>query len=60
MAKSTGTKPRRSRGEGAITELPDGRFRGAIWLTHPDGTTHRKYVRGRTRAEVTRKFVAIR
>jgi hypothetical protein len=24
--------PRRSRGEGAITDLGKGRFRGAIWL----------------------------
>lgn len=60
MTKSNGTKARRSRGEGAITELSDGRFRGAVWLTRPDGTTQRKYVRGRTRAEVTRKFEAIR
>ncbi len=60
MAKSNGTRARRSRGEGAITELPDGRFRGAVWLTRPDGATQRKYVRGRTRAEVTRKFEAIR
>ena len=61
MAKSTGPKPaRRSPGEGSVTELPDGRLRGAIWLPRLDGTMVRKYVRGRTRAEVSRKFDALR
>lgn len=61
MPKSTATSPpRRSRGEGAITPLEDGRFRGAIWLPRLDGTMVRKYVRGKTRAEVSRKFEALR
>ena len=53
MPKSSATtRPRRSKGEGAITELPDGRFRGAICLDDPDGNTRRKYVRGRDRKSV--------
>lgn len=61
MSKDTATnRPRRSKGEGSITELPDGRYRGAIWLPRVDGTLVRKYVRGRTRAEVSRKFTDLR
>lgn len=61
MSKDTATsRPRRSKGEGSITELEDGRFRGAIWLPDPDGNARRKYVRGRTRAEVSRKFTELR
>jgi hypothetical protein len=58
MPKDTAaSRARRSRGEGAITELPNGRFRGAIWLPDADGNQRRKFVRGRSRAEVSRKTV---
>jgi integrase len=61
MTKDTArTRPRRSKGEGAITELRDGRFRGALWLPDADGNMRRKYVRGRSRAEVSRKFTDLR
>jgi integrase len=68
MPKDTAKGPRRSRGEGAITELhgdptrPDRvtGYRGAIWLTRLDGTRIRRFVRGRTRSEVSRKFDALR
>jgi integrase len=61
MTKDSPSKrPRRSKGEGAITELRDGRFRGAIWLPDPAGNMRRKFVRGRSRAEVSRKFVELR
>jgi integrase len=53
-------RPRRSRGEGAISDLGEGRFRGAIWLPDVDGNMRRKYVRGRSRAEVSRKFADVR
>lgn len=60
MQKST-ARPRRSRGEGAIYETTDGRLRGHVDLPHPDGNrTVRRYVSGRTRAEVVRKLEALR
>ncbi len=58
MAKSTA---RRSAGEGAIYPTADGRLRGSLVLPHPDGTRSvRRYVSGRTRADVVRKFEALR
>lgn len=61
MPKDTPSKrPRRSRGEGAIYETTDGRVRGSILLPTPDGKLRRKYVSGRTRAEVSRKFERLR
>lgn len=58
MGKSTA---RRSRGEGAVYPTKDGRVRGSILLPHPDGNrTVRRYVSGRTRAEVVRKLDALR
>lgn len=58
MVKSTARRTsRRSAGEGAIIETADGRLRGRAILPHPDGTrTVRRYVSGRTRAEVVRKL----
>ena len=53
--------PRRSRGEGAIYSTTDGRLRGSILLPHPDGNRSiRRYVSGRTRAEIVRKFDDLR
>lgn len=61
MPKDTATgRTRRSRGDGAITELPDGRYRGALWVRRLDGTMVRKYARGASRAEVVRKFAKLR
>lgn len=62
MPKSTGPRrPRRSRGEGMIYEAPDGRVRGSLLLPHPDGTKSvRRWVSGRTRAEVVRKLDDLR
>ena len=62
MDESTARKaPRRSAGEGAIYETTDGRLRGSIVLPHPDGDRSiRRYVSGRTRAEVVRKFDDLR
>jgi integrase len=62
MAESTGrSKPRRSRGEASVYPTKDGRVRGAILLPHPDGTpTIRRYVSGRTRADVVRKLDELR
>jgi integrase len=57
----TASRPRRSRGEGAIYPTADGRLRGSLVLPHPDGTRSvRRYVSGRTRAEVVRKLDEIR
>ena len=43
---------RRGNGEGSIYQLPDGRWRGSVFLGYRDGKPHRKYVTRRTRAEV--------
>ena len=61
MAESTARRPRRSRGEGAIYPTADGRLRGSLVLPHPDGTrTIKRYVSGRTRAEVVRRLDELR
>lgn len=62
MDKDTARRaPRRSRGEGSIYPTKDGRLRGSIVLPHPDGDrTIRRFVSGRTRAEVVRKLDALR
>ncbi len=43
---------RRGNGEGSIYQLPNGRWRGSVFLGYRDGKPHRKYVTRRTRAEV--------
>lgn len=43
---------RRGNGEGSIYQLPDGRWRGAVFLGYRNGKPYRKYVTRRTRAEV--------
>ncbi len=61
MAESTAKAPRRSAGEGAIYTTGDGRLRGSIVLPHPDGNRSvRRYVSGRTRAEVVRNIGKLR
>lgn len=61
MPKSTGGPGRRSRGEGSVYPTADGRLRGAVVLAHPDGErTVRRYVSGRTRAEVVRRMAELR
>ena len=42
----------RANGEGSIYQLPDGRWRGSVFLGYRDGKPHRKYVTRRTRTEV--------
>ena len=52
---------RRTNGEGSIYPAGDGRLRGAITLTNPlTGQSVRRYVSGRTRAEVVRRLEALR
>lgn len=47
-----GRTGRRGNGEGSIYQLPDGRWRGSVFLGYRDGKPHRKYVTRRTRALV--------
>src|SRR5438105_2590785 len=49
----TGQRRARKRGnsEGSIYRLPDGRWRGSVFLGYRNGKPHRKYVTRRTRAE---------
>jgi integrase len=48
---TTHTRRRRSPGEGSVYQIADGRWRGAITWTEPDGRRHRRTVSGRTSAE---------
>lgn len=45
------TRRRHSAGEGSVYEIADGRWRGAVTWTEPDGLRHRRIVSGRTSAE---------
>jgi integrase len=48
---------RRARGEGSVYKTADGRFRAVLVIPHPDGSrSARKYVRGRSKADVVRKL----
>lgn len=49
-------KKRRGSGDGAIYQRKDGRWAGSMELGWPDGSRKRKYVYGRTRAEVRTKL----
>ncbi len=62
MPKSTApTKVRRrSAGEGSVYEGSDGRWRGRVTWTEPDGTQRRRYVTGRTSAEARDKLDELR
>jgi integrase len=51
---------RRSAGEGSVYESPDGGWRGALTWTDPDGSRHRRQVRGRTSAEAREKLDRLR
>jgi integrase len=54
---------RRGNGEGSVYQLPDGRWRGSVFLGYRDGKPHRKYVTRRTRAEAaaeTRRLLEAR
>ncbi len=53
-------KGHRSAGEGSIYASPDGGWRGAMTWTDPDGTRHRRMVRGRTSAEARDKLDELR
>jgi integrase len=50
---------RRGNGEGSIYQLPDGRWRGSVFLGYRDGKPHRKYVTCRTRAQVAAEIRAL-
>jgi integrase len=50
---------RRANGEGAITKRADRRYQAAAYVYHPDGTRVRKFVYGKTRAEVAEKLTAM-
>jgi len=52
---------RRTRGEGAVYETKDGRWRACLVLTHPDtGKVARRFVSGRTRAEAVANLDKLR
>lgn len=57
---STRTRRRRSPGEGSVYEIADGRWRGAVTWTEPDGQRHRRTVTGRTSAEAREKLDKLR
>ncbi len=51
---------RRSAGEGSVYEAADGRWRGAISWTEPDGSRRRRLVTGRTSAEARGRLDELR
>ena len=51
---------RRANGEGSISQLRDGRWRGSIMVRDHDGRRVRKYVYGRTQAEAIEKLQEFR
>src|SRR5919106_1334645 len=57
--KPTRHRRRRSAGEGSVYETADG-WRGALTWTDPDGTRHRRMVRGRTAAEARERLDELR
>lgn len=57
---STSRTRRRSAGEGSVYEAADGRWRGAISWTEPDGSRQRRLVTGRTSAEARGKLDELR
>ena len=50
---------RRGNGEGTISKRSDGRYTAAIFVTRPDGSRGRKWIYGRTRAEVAAKLAEL-
>ncbi|MFD0529614.1 hypothetical protein ACFQ1I_26655 [Kitasatospora arboriphila] len=50
---------KRSNGEGSIYPRKQGGFAAYVWVTKPDGTRDRKYVYGKTRAEVHEKWLKL-
>jgi hypothetical protein len=57
---ANGSKRRRSAGEGSVYESADGRWRGAISWTEPDGSRHRRLVSGPTSADARHKLDVLR
>lgn len=61
MPKSTAPRNRRrSAGEGSVYRAKDGRWRGAVTWTDPDGSRQRRMVSGRTSEEARRKLDDLR
>lgn len=52
----TAPKARRGRGEGGVRKRADGRWEGVVELGWTDGRRRRKYVYGKTRADVASKI----
>jgi integrase len=52
-------RAKRGNGEGTISKRADGRYCAAIFVTRPDGTRGRKWVYGKTRAEVAEKLAEL-
>lgn len=57
--RTSRTSPRRGNGEGTIAKRSDGRYAAAIWVDRPDGTRGRKWIYGKTRADVAGKLTEI-
>jgi hypothetical protein len=60
VESSCGRRARkRGNGEGTIAKRADGRYVAAIFVTRPDGTRGRKWIYGRTRAEVAAQLTTL-
>lgn len=51
------TRSRRANGQGTVYQRKDGKWVGAAYVLHPDGTMRRRVVYGATEAEATNKLV---
>jgi integrase len=51
---------RRANGEGTITRRKDGRYQAALYVLTPQGTRVRRFVYGRTRADVDEKLTELK
>lgn len=59
-ATTGSNRRRRSAGEGSVYQSADGRWRGAVTWTEPDGSRHRRMVSGGTSTEARSKLDALR
>lgn len=58
-APQRGRGRKRGNGEGTIAKRSDGRYVAAAYVTRPDGTRGRKWIYGKTRAEVAHKLAEL-
>ncbi|MDR0531407.1 MAG: site-specific integrase [Oscillospiraceae bacterium] len=56
MAANAVSKPRRAKGEGSLTQLPDGRWMGRYWVTKSDGSKKQQSITLKDKERVLEKM----